>query len=110
MSVVTSIEGKARRDERIEVQESQRQAVLEHVLEHPLGREFIWGLLGECGLFRTSWHPSALIHFNEGRRDVGLKVMNEITTRCPDAYLLMQREAMERAKKTTEIEDENDGR
>jgi hypothetical protein len=89
-----------------DIPEQRRQAVVEYIMNHPQGREFIWGLLGDCGLYRSSWHPSELIHFNEGRRDVGLRVLDEIMRRCPMAYLDMQREAIERASQPESDEDD----
>ena len=42
------------------------------------GRRFVWGLLGNAGLFRSSMAPSAeLTAFNEGRRDLGLALLAE---------------------------------
>lgn len=89
-----------------DLREERRQAVVEYIMSHPQGRQFIWELLGDCGIYRSSWHPSELIHFNEGRRDVGLKVLSEIMRRCPIHYLDMQRESMERASQPESTEDD----
>lgn len=80
------------------------------------GRRFMWALLGECGLFRSSYHPSALIHFNEGQRSIGLSLLGRVTTECPDLYLTMQGEAVDDQRKQAERmavdnstnEDDND--
>ena len=90
----------------LELKEKQRQAVIEYMMDHALGREYVWGLLAECGIYRSSWHDSALIHFNEGRRDVGLRILDEIMRKCPKQYLAMQSEAMDRASKPEEEDDD----
>lgn len=73
---------------------TQRQALEDWraLLALPAGRRVLWGLLEECGVFRTSWHPSALIHFNEGKRDVGLQILSHITAANDEALLQMMRE------------------
>lgn len=86
----------------------QRQVVIEYLMNDALGREYVWGLLAECGIYRSSWHDSSLIHFNEGRRDVGLRILDEIMRRCPKQYLAMQSEAMARASKPEEEDDDRD--
>lgn len=57
------------------------------------GRRFIWRYLGECGVFRTSWEPSAKIHFNEGMRNIGLMLLADVNEADPDGYLKMLKES-----------------
>lgn len=66
---------------------------LRAILDMPEGRRFVWRLLEHCKVFQSIWHPSALIHFNEGARNVGLFVLNDIEEANPDALLVMRREA-----------------
>lgn len=62
------------------------------VLSSAEGRLVIGELLERSGLWRTSWDPSAKIHFNEGRRNFGLELLAEVQTTDEEAYLLMERE------------------
>lgn len=83
--------------DRLQVEQAAND--LRAVMGTPEGRRFMWGLLGECGLYRSSYHPSALIHFNEGQRSIGLSLLGRITADCPDQYLTMQGEAIEAQRK-----------
>lgn len=57
------------------------------------GRRYVWGLLGDAGVYRTSFTGNATTYFNEGKRDIGLRVLADITRACPEQYLVMQSEA-----------------
>lgn len=57
------------------------------------GRRYVWNLLKRCHIFTTSWEPSAKIHFNEGERNVGLRILTDINEANPAAYAVMQSEA-----------------
>lgn len=60
------------------------------------GRRYVWEILARCGLMQTSFNPDALVlSFNEGQRNVGLSIFNDIDTNCSEAYLLMIKEAKE---------------
>ncbi|HLT01104.1 MAG TPA: hypothetical protein VK001_02955 [Geminicoccaceae bacterium] len=74
-------------------------ADLREVLSTEGGRRFVWRLLGDSGIFRTSFTGNSETFFREGERNVGLKVFNAIHQVCPDLYLVMQREAAERAER-----------
>ena len=67
---------------------------------------------GDCGLYRSSYHPSALIHFQEGQRSIGLALLARLTEECPAAYLTMQSEAIEDQRKLAErmaVDNLNEG-
>jgi len=57
------------------------------------GRRFVWRLLCDCGVFRSSFTGNSETFFNEGRRSVGLKMLGEIDAHAPEAYALMSAEA-----------------
>ena len=59
------------------------------VAKTPEGQRYLWSVMVECCVFRTVWHPSAQIHLNEGRRQIGLKVLANLTRLCPQEYLQM---------------------
>jgi len=63
------------------------------VLSNRLGRAFLWRKLGECGIFKTSFSNSgSQVYFNEGMRQIGLSLLDEIMKVKPDAFLLMMKE------------------
>ena len=68
---------------------------LRWVLSTAQGRRFIWRVLGECGVFRTSFMGGATDHtlFNEGRRSVGIQALTWVTEAAPDAYIKMTQES-----------------
>lgn len=65
---------------------------LKTILDLPAGRRYIQRLLSDCGVFRTSFHPSAQIYYNEGIRSVGVKIWGEIEEVGADALILMLKE------------------
>jgi hypothetical protein len=62
------------------------------VLQSRQGRRFYLRMLTFCGVFRSSWDPSAKIHFNEGQRNVGLMMLADLNESDPSAYEKMKRE------------------
>lgn len=58
------------------------------------GRRFVWRQLVGSGIYRTSWSGDALsMAFNEGRRNGGLVLLDEINRHCADRVSEMQKEA-----------------
>jgi len=72
--------------------EAERMAGLGTLLATKQGRAWAWDLLGKCGVFRTSFTGNSATFFNEGKRDIGLMVMADITREFPDAYMAMTKE------------------
>ena len=57
------------------------------------GRRFVWRLLAEAGLYRTSFHTNgSTVMFNEGKRHIGLLLIGEINDHCPDQFVAMLKE------------------
>ena len=83
----------------------QRKDDLFFIMGDPKGRRFVWDQLSYAGIYTDGWDPSARIHFNSGRRNVGLRLFLEIHQVCPDLYLLMSKEAAEADKKRQELDD-----
>lgn len=73
---------------------------LRWVMSTKQGRRFIHRQLSDAGLWTTSFDINgALMAFNEGRRNTGLKLLSDIMDACPDRYTEMldeQREAKEK--------------
>jgi hypothetical protein len=60
------------------------------------GRRFIWRYLETCGVFRTSFDNSGSVTaYNEGRREIGLRMLADVNEAAPDQYLVMLRESKE---------------
>jgi hypothetical protein len=57
------------------------------------GRRVMWRLLELAGPFRMSFDPNAMkMAFNEGNRNLGNQLFNEVMTLCPEMYPVMVRE------------------
>jgi hypothetical protein len=79
----------AKRAERVE-------DAIKSVMAYRVGRRFVWALLSECGLLRTSFTGEALsMAFNEGQRNVAIRLMDQLDAICPDLVLTMTKEAKE---------------
>jgi len=67
---------------------------LRRVLDMAGGRNFIWRLLSECGIYHSSFageYPLTMAN-NEGKRQIGLWTLEEIFDASPHTYALMQKE------------------
>jgi hypothetical protein len=64
------------------------------ILSDVRGRRFLWRYLQECGVFKTSFNNSGSVTaFNEGMRNIGLKLLAEIMEADSEAYTLMATES-----------------
>lgn len=69
------------------------------VLSTPEGKAVIWRILEHCSVFSSIWHPSAQIHYNAGRQDVGHWLTAVITAADPRAFInLMELNAPKKKK------------
>lgn len=65
---------------------------LRSILSTLEGRRVLWRILSECKTFGTIWHPSAAIHYNSGKQDLGHWLMGEITEAGEDYLFNMMKE------------------
>lgn len=72
-------------------------ADLKSVLATDAGQRFVWRYLEECGIHRTSYSENShQTYFMEGRRDVGLRLLADVTEADPLKYVeMMMRKAKE---------------
>lgn len=85
---VKEAEGKERRGRERELND------LRVVLATVQGRRFVWRYLTVCGIFQTSvGQEPHQTYYNEGKREVGLRFLDDINESDPDAYLLMLKES-----------------
>jgi len=65
---------------------------LAYILAERPGRDLLWWLLGEAGVYASSYTGDNRTFFNEGRRDVGLRLLERLLVTDPEAYLTMIKE------------------
>jgi hypothetical protein len=75
---------------------------VKQVLSTVSGRATIWRILDWCGVYRTSFTGNSETFFNEGKRNIGLKLIEEIFASDKNAFYLMSREA-------TDKQEDNNG-
>lgn len=79
--------------QKVKMKRDEELRDLRVVLSTIEGRRFVWKLLSHCKVFESVWHPSALIHHNSGKQDVGHFVMAEVVEANEKALLQMMQEA-----------------
>ena len=85
---------------------TERLNDVRHVMSTVQGRRFVWGVIADAGVFRSSFtNHSGRMSFNEGMRNMGLKVLDDVTEACPEQFALAQREYRE--KETVDAERRN---
>lgn len=57
------------------------------------GRRFIWRHMGNAGIFQSCFTGNSATFFNEGRRDIGLKILAEVNAAGPEFLMQMMKEA-----------------
>jgi hypothetical protein len=68
-------------------------ADLKWLMSSKRGRRFVWRLLEMSGPFRMSFNTNAMqMAFNEGSRNLGNRLFNEVMTLCPEMYPVMAKE------------------
>ena len=73
--------------------QEREQGDIRKVLSLPEGRRFVWKLMSDAGVFRSSFTGNSQTFFNEGQRNMGLVILNQVMTAKPDAFTQMQAEA-----------------
>lgn len=65
---------------------------LKWVLADKRGRRVMASLLTMTGLYKTSFTGNSETFFREGRRDIGLQILDRINSADPEAYVKMLKE------------------
>jgi len=81
--------------QKVESRNDRRLNDVREILNTKRGRRFMWETLEFCGIFKTSLADPHQIFYNEGQRNVGLKLLADVNEASPEAYLLMLRESKE---------------
>ncbi len=83
---IAEVEGKARR------KRDQDNADLISVMETHAGRRFVWRILESAGLYKLSYTGNSETFFNEGQRNIGLKLLSDLLKVAPEEYVRMTQE------------------
>jgi hypothetical protein len=90
------IRGQERQREDIEsarkLERDQEKADFAWIMSDRRGRRFMWHMLEVTGVYRTSFTGNSTTFFNEGQRNVGLKLISDIHEFAPDSYTTMLEE------------------
>ena len=63
------------------------------------GRRIMWRVLERCGVYRSSFnHSGSITAFNEGARNIGLMMLSQIHSHCPDQFAVMLKEQQDKEK------------
>lgn len=90
LDLESQAEGKEQRDEADRVKRLIEIEDFKWVMAHKQGRRFVWRLLEQYGVFRSSFRTDALeMAFLEGQRNDGLRLMADIHEHAPDRYVEM---------------------
>jgi hypothetical protein len=73
-------------------------ADMQHVLNSIQGRRLLWRYLETCGIYKSSFTGSSETFYLEGQRNIGLKLLADITEASPESYMLMMKEQKQRDK------------
>lgn len=91
-----------RKRTKAQIAEDLHKNDLRAIMATPGGRRYLWGLMGSCGVFLDTCNTEPLtVGRFLGRRSLGLELLTEIMTICPNEYLVMQSEAMKQDKEDT---------
>ena len=82
------------REKQAKLAELVRREVICGIMSVPNGRQWVYDLLAGCHIWAQSFSRDPLITaFNEGERNVGIKLLNDIMQFCPEDYIQALREA-----------------
>jgi hypothetical protein len=80
-------------DARKRVAREAEIADVKWLMSSPRGRRVMWRLIELSGPFRLSFDTNAMkMAFNEGNRNLGNQLFNEVMTLCPEMYPVMVKE------------------
>lgn len=93
LELAESEEGEAQAAETAAKAEARREVDdIKWLMGHEQGRRIAWRLLDKAGVYRTSFTGNSATFFNEGRRDIGLFLLGEVQSHCPDRFMMMLKE------------------
>jgi hypothetical protein len=94
MSALGDRESEDKRNARAKRIQAGHDNAIKALMSHTETRAWMWDLLTECRVYSQVFDRSALqMAFNDGSRNVGLKLIADIMRVAPDSYIQMSREA-----------------
>ena len=81
------------RREKLKVKERGDGEQFKALMEQRAFRAFVWRLLAEAQVFQPIMTGNSYTFMNEGKRQMGLWVLEQINRICPDLYVVMAKEA-----------------
>lgn len=96
------VKNRKRDEERISLRDLE---AMKFVMTTPLGRHFVWALLGETGIFSQPFTGNSGTFFNCGRQDIGHKLQAQLEENVPREFIEMWREHLIEKEKDA-IKDE----
>lgn len=82
---LTDPEQLKRREAEASLRLDRYRAFERSLLEKPEGREWVWTLLADCGL----WTDGEMLPFQQGMREVGLQLMRRLARSAPAEFARM---------------------
>jgi hypothetical protein len=94
------------RKQKEERDQLKNQAALAYVMRDPLGRHFVWTLIGATGLYvEDPMTGNSFTFHNLGRASVGRTLQKKIEEEMPDEFILMWQEHL-KEKENARKQDE----
>jgi len=87
-----------KRRNKVKFRDEVQAAELSDVLATYSGRAVLWRIVSECGVYSVSTACDNSVFLNEGKRFMGIWLLNEINRINPGAYAVMHNEDLERKK------------
>lgn len=76
------------------IAERERAEVVVEMMATPQRRKYIWDKLSDAHIFSTTFSTDPIqMSFNEGERNAGIKLLNDIIQHCPEQFIEAMREA-----------------
>ena len=77
-----------------EMLDNRELSDIRFILKSCEGRRFLWKVMAAAGVFRTSFRggSSDQTAFNEGKRSIGLDILNSLIEANPKSFTQMQEE------------------
>ena len=85
-----------KRKTKAQIYKEQNNEDLKNILSSAGGRRFLWKMLEECGVYKISFTGDDRTIFNEGKRQIGLRLIEDIFDASPNSYAEMRLEAIQR--------------
>ena len=92
------------------IAERERGEVVVEMMATTPRRRYVWEKLAAAGIFSTTFSTDPVqMAFNEGQRNQGLVLLNDVIQYCPEQFILSMREANGRRTDDDTINAANNG-